>query len=163
MKTEPRDEHRWLDQLVGEWTYEADFAIGPNQPRQKSKGTEDVHSLGGLWVIAKGEGEMPSGGIAKTVMTLGFDTYRNTYVGTWVGSMMAYLWTYNGTMDSTGTILTLEAEGPSFFKEGKTAKYRDMILLKGDGVRLLTSFALGDDGKWREFMTTTYNRKLNYN
>lgn len=162
MKTEPQDEHRWLDQLIGEWTYEAEFSVGPDQPRHKSTGTEDVHSLGGLWVVAKGEGEMPGSGMANTIMTLGFDTHRHSYVGTWVGSMMAYLWIYNGTMDSTGRILTLEAEGPSFAREGKMAKYRDIISLKDNGVRLLTSFALGDDGRWREFMTTTYKRRLIY-
>ena len=32
MKTEPQQEHQWLQQLVGEWTYEADATMEPGQP-----------------------------------------------------------------------------------------------------------------------------------
>lgn len=158
MKTEPQDEHRWLNQLVGAWTYEADFSMGPDQPRQRSTGVEQVRSVNGLWIISEAEGEMPGGGMATSIMTLGYDTVRQHYVGTFISSMMAYLWVYKGIMDSTATTLTLEAEGPSFAKEGKMAKYRDIVSLKADGTRLLTSFGLGEDGRWREFMTINYRR-----
>lgn len=159
MKTYPQDEHRWLEQLVGEWTYEADFSMAPDQPRQRSTGVERVRSVNGLWIISEAEGEMPGGDMATSIMTLGYDTVRQHYVGSFISSMMAYLWVYKGTMDSTATALTLEAEGPSFKKEGKMAKYRDIVSLKSGGGRLMTSFGLGDDGRWREFMTITYRRR----
>ena len=47
--------------------------MGPDQPPMKSTGVDVVRSLGGLWIIAEGEGEMPGGGTAKTIMTLGYD------------------------------------------------------------------------------------------
>jgi hypothetical protein len=31
MKTEPQQEHQWLQQLVGEWTYEAEAMMEPGQ------------------------------------------------------------------------------------------------------------------------------------
>jgi hypothetical protein len=73
--------------------------------------------------------------------------------------MMTNMWVYEGTLDPTGKILTLDTEGPSFTAEGKTAKYKDIIELKSDDHRTLTSQVLGEDGKWNHFMTAHYRRK----
>ena len=40
MKAEPQKEHQWLEQLLGEWTYEAEMQMGPGQPPMKSTGKE---------------------------------------------------------------------------------------------------------------------------
>ena len=37
----------------------------PGKPSEKSQGTECVRTLGGLWILAEGEGEMPGGGAAR--------------------------------------------------------------------------------------------------
>ncbi len=159
MKTEPQKEHQWLHKLVGEWTYEVEASMGPGQSPAKSKGSESVRSLGGLWILAEGQGEMPGGGAATTLMTLGFDPQKKRYVGTWVGSMMTHLWVYDGALDATEKVLTLDAEGPDFAVEGKLAKYRDAIEFKSDDHRVLTSHVLGDNGQWHGFMTANYRRK----
>lgn len=158
MKTEPEKEHRWLQKLVGDWTYEADASMEPGKPPERYKGSESVRSLGGLWVVADGQGEMPGGGSAITMMTLGYDAQRKRYVGTWIGSMMTHLWVYDGALDAAAGALTLDTEGPSFGAEGKMAKYRDVIEFKSDDRRVLTSHVLGDDGRWRQFMSATYRR-----
>jgi hypothetical protein len=159
MHTDPQKEHAWLMRLVGDWTYESDCSMGPGQPRAKFKGFERVRSLGGLWIVAEGEGEMPDGQTGTTIMTLGYDPRRQRYVGTWVGSMMAHLWIYDGALDAAGTALTLDAEGPSFAGDGATAKYRDEIRIESDDSRILTARVLGADGQWQEFMTAHYRRK----
>lgn len=51
MKAEPQQEHEWLHQLVGDWTYESGAANGEEQ-KEKFAGVESVRSLGGLWIIA---------------------------------------------------------------------------------------------------------------
>jgi hypothetical protein len=38
--------------------------------------------------------------------------------------------------------------------DGKMAKYKDVIELKSDYHRVLTSHLLRDDGTWQQFMTT---------
>jgi hypothetical protein len=158
MKIEPQKEHQWLQKLVGEWTSEAEAAMEPGKPSEKFKGTESVRSVGGLWIVAEGRGEMPGGGTATLMMTLGYDPQKQRYVGTWIGSMMTHLWVYDGTLDAAGRVLTLDAEGPSMVTEGKMAKYQDVIELKSDDHRVLTSRILGDDGAWRDFMTANYRR-----
>jgi hypothetical protein len=156
---EPQAEHRWLQKLVGDWTFENECVMGPDQPPLKSSGTESVRSLGGLWTLGEGRGEMPGGGVGTTLMTLGYDPARKRFVGTFVGSMMTHLWVYDGALDPDGKVLTLDTEGPSFAGDGKLVKYQDIIEFKGDDHRVLSSQALGDDGKWRRFMTANYRRK----
>jgi hypothetical protein len=155
----PQKEHQWLQKLVGEWTCDFEATMEPGKPPEKSTGTESVRSLGGLWIVAEGQGEMPGGGAATTMLTLGYDPQKQRYVGTWIGSMMTNLWVYDGALDAAGRALALDAEGPSMAAEGKTAKYRDTIEFKSDDHRVLTSQMLGEDGQWHGFMTANYRRK----
>jgi hypothetical protein len=159
MHAEPQQEHHWLQKLVGEWTSEADAIMGPDKPPEKFRGTDSVRSIGGLWVVCEGRGEMPGGGVATTIMTLGYDPVKKRFVGTFLGSMMTHLWIYEGVLDAAGKVLTLDTEGPNFAAEGKMARYKDIIELKSDDHRMLTSQQLGEDGKWNQFMTAHYRRK----
>ena len=159
MKATPQQEHQWLQQLVGDWTSEAHATMEPGKPPEIFKGTESVRSLGGLWILAEGQGEMPGGGTATMLMTLGYDPARQRYVGTWIGSMMTHLWVYDGALDAAGRVLTLESEAPDMTPEGRMTTYRDAIELKSDDYRVLTSHVLGADGQWRGFMTAHYRRK----
>lgn len=159
LHTVPQKEHRWLNKLLGEWTYEGDAPVEPDTPPSTFTGTEAVRSLGGLWIVAEGIGEMPGGGPATTMMTLGYDPTGKRFIGTWVGSMMAHLWIYDGALDKKKQVLTLNTVGPHMEKEGETAQYRDVIEFKSDDHRTLTAFVLGDDGKWTEIMKADYRRK----
>ncbi|MDQ3185815.1 MAG: DUF1579 domain-containing protein [Pseudomonadota bacterium] len=159
MKTEPQKEHEWLRTLVGEWTYETECSMEPGKPPEKFSGSETVRSLGDLWILCEGRGEMPGGGMATTLMTLGYDPQKKQYVGTWVGSMMTHLWVYAVSLDAEKKVLTLNSEGPDCMEETKLAKYRDVIEVKNQDHRTLTPYMLGDDGEWRLMMTANYRRK----
>ncbi len=159
MQTEPQQEHEWLQKLVGEWDYEHEYKMGPDQPPIKATGTETVKSLGGLWTVGEGEGEMPVGSPATVIMTLGYDPQQKRFVGTFIGSMITHLWIYNGTLDASGKVLTLDTEGPDFSGGPKMAKYQDIIEWVNDDHRTLSSRLQGEDGKWQHFMTAHYRRK----
>lgn len=159
MNAEPQKEHQWLHELLGEWTYEGEAEMGPDKPREKFRGSETVRSLGGLWVICEGQGDMPGGGVARNIMTLGYDPQRGRFVGTFVASMMTYLWEYDGSLDAAERVLTLNAEGPSMAGDGKTAKYQDIMEIRGDGHRVFSSRMLGEDGAWHPIMEMHYRRK----
>lgn len=158
LQSEPQPEHQWLQKLVGEWTYEAEAMMEPDAPREKCTGRESVRSIGGLWILAEGTGEMPGGGPATMILTLGYDPQKKRYLGTWVGSMMTHLWVYDGAMDAEGKVLTLESEGPDMSTPGKMARFRDVIEFTSNDQRTLTSYMLGPDGKWLEVMSASYRR-----
>jgi hypothetical protein len=158
MHAKPQKQHQWLENLLGDWTYETE-AAAPGQPAAKATGTETVRSIGGLWIQAEGRGAMPGGDFATSVMTLGYDTGRKRFVGSWIGSMMTYQWVYDGELDASERVLTLNSEGPSFSGDGSMSKYQDVIELKGKDLRTLTGRVLTPDGKWQPFMTVEYRRK----
>lgn len=159
MATGPQPEHRWLHRLVGEWTYEAEALMEPGSPLEKCSGSENVRSLGDLWILAEGEGQMPDGSLATMLMTLGYDTGRKRFVGTWIGSMMAHLWVYDGALDAGGTALTLDSEGPGMTGREKMTRFRDVIEFRSNNLRTLTSQMQAEDGSWLTVMTASYRRK----
>jgi hypothetical protein len=159
MKADVQKEHLWLQKLVGEWRFEGECLMGPDQPPVKNSGSQTVRTLGGLWMVGEGEGECPDGSTAKSIITLGYDPQKQRFVGTFIASMMTHLWPYEGTLDETGKVLTLDSEGPSFSGDGTMAKYQDIVELKNDDHWILRSRMLGGDGKWHEFMTAHYRRK----
>lgn len=157
LTAEPQAEHRWLDRLVGDWTSEAQCVMEPGQPPATFSGRETARSLGGLWILAEGSGDMPGGGTMTSVLTLGYDPARRLYVGTFVASMMTHLWLYQGRLD--GNVLTLDTEGPDFSTGGETmARFQDIVEIVDDDTRTLTSRMQGADGQWQQVMAARYRR-----
>ena len=161
MQAEPQHEHHWLQRLVGEWTFEVETRDlkDSDQPPVRTTGTESVRSLGGLWMVAEGEGSMPDGGIGTSLMTLGYDPRTRRFVGTFLGSTMTHLWVCDGWLDAAERVLTLEAEGPSMAGDGTLATYRDVIEFENDDHRVMTAQVRGEDGAWHGFMTAHYRRQ----
>jgi hypothetical protein len=160
MEVEVTKEHRWLQELIGEWTSEMEVKMAPDQPPMKFTGKETVRAVGQVWVIAEGEGEMPGGENGYTVLTLGYDTQKKAYVGAWLGSMMTFMWNYAGEFDEAANKLTLNCEGPSCLpgSEGKLAKYKDCVQILDKDTRTFSGNVQSEDGQWVTLMTTTYKR-----
>jgi len=153
----PQKEHEWLKQLEGEWITESEAVMAPGEAPVKFKGTEVVRSLGGFWTISEIKSDF-MGTPVTGVMTLGYDSQKKKYVGTWIASMDGHLWKYEGTVDDSGKVLTLNTEGPSS-PGGKMAKMKDVIEIKNKDHKVLTSYMQNDDGKWVQFMTMNSRRK----
>jgi hypothetical protein len=150
-------EHAWLERFVGEWRSEAEMPGEAGAPPQKLEGTERARSLGGMWIVSEIHGESPAGAM-DAVLTLGFDPERKRYVGTWVDSMINHMWIYEGTVDASGRILTLESKGPSFAGDGRLATYRDVFEFESPDRKVLRSSVLGADGEWTQYLTASYQR-----
>ena len=153
---QPQKEHEWLKHLAGEWTLDINITE-PNKDTVKSTGSESVRLLGGFWAVAEVKAsmmDMPFTGI----QTLGFDTQKKKYVASWVDSMTDYLWRYEGSVDESGKILTLETTGPCPMQGGKMTRFQDVIEIKDKDHRVFKSF-VDFDGKMVQMMTINYTRK----
>jgi hypothetical protein len=156
---EPQSEHAWLQRLVGDWVFEGEASMGADAPPTKMAGSESVRSIGGLWTMGEGHGEMPDGSPAVTFMTLGYDPQTKRFVGNFIGSMMTHMWIYNGALDADRRVLTLDTEGPDFSGAPAMARYQDLIEFVSNDHRILKSRLQDKDGNWHQFMTAHYRRK----
>ena len=73
--------------------------------------------------------------------------------------MDSHLWQYEGTLDATGKILTLETEGACPTAPRKLTKFKEVIEIKDRNHRVFTSSMEGEDGKWVTAMVCHYTRK----
>ena len=154
----PEKEHEWLEQLVGEWDGDVEMYMDPSKPPMKAKGTESVRSVGGFWTL--GEVKSDLGGMPYTgIMTLGYDADKKKYVGTWVDSMTSHHWKYEGKLDPTGKILTLETKGPCPLRPGELSNFKEVIEIKDKDHKVFSSSIEIEDGKWQTGMIGRYTRK----
>ena len=155
---QPTPEHEWLLQLVGAWEFESECSMGPNQPPLKSSGKQTTRSLGSLWTLGEMENIGPDNQPMRSVITLGFDPIKQRFVGTFVASCMTHMWPYDGQLNDSRKILTLDSEGPSFTGDGTMAKYQDIVEIVDKDRHVLTSRFQNQDGTWTEFMRANYSR-----
>ncbi|MBL8858149.1 MAG: DUF1579 domain-containing protein [Planctomycetes bacterium] len=157
-KTEPLDQHKWLQQLVGEWTVEVTTDMGPDVESMKFESTDKVRAIGDIWILAEGGASFGETRFTS-IMTLGYDPAKKAFVGSWIDSMTAYMWQYKGQLDDSRKVLTLATEGPQHSDPTKMAQYHDVITIVSADERTLTSSMKGEDGKYKQFMSATYKRK----
>jgi hypothetical protein len=150
--------HIWLQQFVGEWESESEVFMEPGKPPMKFKGTESSRMIGAFWVVAEGKGDM-MGMPFTSLLTLGYDSEKDKYIGSWIDSMDIYLWRYEGTVDPTGKILTLETERPCPMAPGGLSKFKEVTEFKSKDHRVFTSLRQGEDGKWTTVVTVNSRRK----
>jgi Protein of unknown function (DUF1579) len=156
--SKPEKEHQWLHQFVGEWETAAEGTAGPGQPAFTCQGKTTSRMLGGLWLVSETQNDV-GGTTINAIQTIGYDPETKKYVGTWVDSMINHMWKYEGTVDPTGKILTLEAKGPNMISPGKVASYRDSFEFKSADHIVNISSMLMEDGKWVQFMKGSMKRK----
>lgn len=152
---EPTEQHRWLQALEGDWTWESDSV--PSDPKCIWNGTERVSGYGDLWTVFESEG-VTDGRTHTSRITLGFDPAKDRFVGCFLSSMMASFWPYEGQLDPDGRTLRLRARGPRFDGQPGEALYEDVFEVVSPDERRLRGTVQGDDGSWTEFMVTTYRR-----
>ena len=154
----PAPEHRWLQQGVGEWESVSTMCAEPGKTPVESKGSERVRAIGEFWIV--GEGQATVFGMPfTTVITLGYDPEKKKFVGTWIDSVSPYLWHYEGTLDATGRILTLETQGPRPDDPSQHTRYKEVTEYKSNDHRVFTSSILGEDGMWTTLVTVDSRRR----
>ncbi|MEB3287428.1 MAG: DUF1579 domain-containing protein [Vampirovibrionales bacterium] len=154
---QPTKEHAWLQQFVGDWKAESDLFMEPGKPPVHTTGTEEIEAVGEFWTVSEIESTMMDKPFTGN-MTLGFDTAKKKFVGTWIDSMTGKLWEYEGTVDATGKVLTLNSEGECPMNPGKLTQFKEVLELKDENTKTFTSSMLDENGKWVTVMTSTATR-----
>ncbi len=152
------EEHKWLQQYVGEWNVTSETKMEPGAEPTKTTSTESVRPIGPLWVLAEGSANA-DGKPFRSVLTLGYDPEEESFVGTWIDSATPYLWTFAGKLDEAKKVLTLETEGPKWGVVGTKAKYREQHEFVNPNHRTTASSIQNDDGTWFTFLRTECHRK----
>lgn len=155
----PTAEHKWLSKFHGTWTSKSKGMMGPGQPEMECSGEIVCKPLGEFWIVNDMQGDA-FGDPMRGIQTIGYDPENKKYVGTWVDSLTSFMWKYEGSVDATGKILTLEADGPNFMGDPKTTtKFQDIYEFRSESEMIVTSKMLGPDGKWVTFMSGVAKKK----
>ena len=133
----------WLRQFKGSW------ATAYN-------GTMKTRLVGNRWIVS--EISFQKG--VSAVQIIGYDKKKKQFVGTWIDSTASYIWQYVGSLDSTGKVLTLEAQGPDMTAPTKTMRYRDIYEFKSKNEIAAVSQMLNDKGEWTTFNRGKMTRKV---
>jgi hypothetical protein len=147
----PGPEHAKLKVMEGKWKFVLKSADGND-----SKGVMEAKmECGGLWLISDFKTDF--GGAPFQGKGLdGYDPAKKKYVSVWVDSMTAAPMFFEGTMDSTGKILTLTSDAPG--PEGGPAKWRSVTKFVSDDEHVFEMFLTPKGGNETSIMVVTYKR-----
>lgn len=149
-------EHRWLERFVGTWEIEIEIPPGPDQPPQVMHGIEVAQMIGPFWLVTDGSNNaFPY----RCRLTLGFDTKRARYVGFWIDTMTSHFWRYEGAVDASGRILSLDTVGP-FPGSLELVKFREVTEFITDDHRLFTSSRENAAGEWECLCRMNFRRRI---
>jgi hypothetical protein len=149
----------FLEAMVGEWSIVAEGIPGPGLDPVRTESREVARLLGRQWLVAEASAVTAAGRPYTAIWTLGWDPREEHVVATWIASIQTHLWSFTGSLDESGTVLTLETEGPVMGDPGNTTLYRERIELLDEDRRETRSFILGPDGDWFEFARARYTRE----
>ena len=151
-QVEPDKNHAWLKQFEGTWETTSEGQVAEGQPAVEMTGRIESRMIGEFWVINKMTADF-GGMTMEGSQTIGFDKKKGKFIGTWVDMSSGFMWHYEGSLDESGKILTLQAEGPSMSQPGETANYRDIYEFVSDFEVKLTSSMESETGEWVVFMS----------
>jgi hypothetical protein len=134
----------WLDQLVGDWTYESRSNSDASEHRRS--GVETVRRRGN-WIVIESDDD--------SIFHLCTDPTTGSVVGDFINWHDTSLWVYAGSLDAGR--LRLASRGRSLDDDGDT-DYEDVFEIISADERRVIGRLLGRNGEWRDFMVTTYRR-----
>jgi hypothetical protein len=154
----PTPQHQWLERFAGEWAGEGQAECMPGEPPALLKGTESIRMVGGYWMHCTIQSEIADQPYTQ-IMTMGYDAARGAYVGTVIDSMTAVLWQYEGSVDATGNVISMDTEGPFPFRPEPVTKFRDVTEFKSPDHKIFTSYIVEKDGSLTKLMSVESRRK----
>ena len=134
----------WLTQFEGNWATEYN-------------GSMTSRSVGKKWIVNEISFQK---GVTSSVQTIGYDAKTKKFIGTWIDTSSSFLWQYSGSLDSSGKILILAADGPDLNEPTKIRQFRDTYEFKSENEIAVVSQMLNDKGQWKIFNKSKMTRKV---
>jgi hypothetical protein len=157
----PGPAHKTLAGMEGTWDAEVkSWMGGPGAPPTVSKATSTIKMvLGGRYLQEEVSGQMmdqPFNGMGIT----GYDNLNKKYISFWIDNMGTGMSTMDGTMDQTGTVLTMygKMDEPGTGEHGKNFKAVTRIVDKNKHVYEMYDLVLGEPPA-SKVMEIVYTRK----
>jgi Protein of unknown function (DUF1579) len=160
MSKTQRSDTTWLQQMLGDWTYETRTLPDPGSAGVLATGTERVWAIGETWVVAENKGLGSDGSASHSLVTLGYDAAKGRFAGVHAGTMAPVLFHFDGVLGEGGQALLLDSEGPALSDDKALDKYRDVLRIIDTNRREQIALVLDEAGEWREFMRTRYQRSV---
>lgn len=128
------DKHRALEAMVGEWTAEAKFSMGPEESTMEGSMTVEK-IFDGRFIRMDFQGEF-MGEQFHGVGHMGYDNVRGVYVSSWVDSMSTGIYTDEGytTPDGKAWVMWGTHKGPT----GETIRSKHVTRIESDDRFVMT-------------------------
>jgi hypothetical protein len=154
--SQPVEQHKMLQKMVGKWTVAMKSWMAPNQPPMESTGTAEVKSLFGDRYIQMSFNATFMGKPFSGLATTGYDRGKKKFVGTWIDSMSTGMMRSEGTADASGKVITSQgvAVDPMTGKESRTR----MVEKWESDDKVVEEFFEKRGGKEAKTMEITYTR-----
>ncbi|AGY60685.1 DUF1579 domain-containing protein [Gloeobacter kilaueensis] len=147
----------WLQNLVGEWSYQFHTADDSDHSGVAANGTESVRALSDHFIILDNTGQSSDGSQTRAATLIGYEPNTGRFAGAVAGSALDRLFVYDGDLSPDGRALLLETEGPAMSEGRETDRYRDVFQIIDDDHRFTAAEVL-QDGEWKEFMRSDFVR-----
>jgi hypothetical protein len=156
MAITPNEEHAWLAEMVGEWTYEQTSWMDPSKEPEVAQGkSTKTMVLGGRYLRETFSSSM-MGMPFQGEGTNGFNNLDQKYYFSWIDNMGTGI--MSGSGERKGNVLTVMSTSPSMTGEGyDTTKSVTEVMSKDK--HMLTMYMVDKDGNETKWMEIVFTRK----
>lgn len=153
----PNENHKLLQQFVGEWDVKTKMWMAPGAPPEESTGTNVCKS--------EFEGRFVAGNFKGTVMgmpfegryVMGYNNNSKQNESVWFDSMSTGIWHSTGSASSDGKVFTMS--GTYVEPDGSKKATREVTTFKSPDMYVSEFFEKTGDGPENKVMELTYTRK----
>jgi hypothetical protein len=161
----PGENHKLLENMVGDWTYTIKFTMSPGGEPKQATGTATTKSImGGRYFVQEVKGTMPVPGpdgkeVNKPfegISTTAYDNAKSKFVNSWIDNMSTGIMSSEGTYDAATKTFTYLG---SMECMGMTSKTRTVIKIIDKDKHTLEMYESMNGQPETKGMEITYTRK----
>jgi hypothetical protein len=156
----PGEPHKALEAFVGDWTYTAEYRMGPDEPAQPMAGTASFSLIfDGRFLLQEVQGEAgeehpPFEGIGYT----GYDNLRQAYQSVWFDNMGTGFMSSSGEWDAASASLKEQGAFSCPLTQETHRRYRSVWQVVDGDHLLYETYMYAPDGQEYQAMVIRYAR-----